>query len=65
VSLWAGSLSLSLALRLVVAALMDKQETSLAKGLAAAGASVPAGGLAARRGGRVVTQAMGSQFGGK
>lgn len=64
---WAGesSLPLSLALRLVVAALVNQQEASLTKGLVAAGASVAASGLAAGRRGGIVAQAMGRQFGGK
>lgn len=42
---------------------MKEQEAFLAKRLAAAGAVMPGRGLAARRGGGVVTEAMGSQFG--
>lgn len=60
-----GSLSLPLALCLVVVALMKEQEASLGKGLATVGASVLASGRAAWCGGGVVTQAMGSQLGGK
>lgn len=54
-----SSLPLSLALRLVVAALMNQQEASLAKGLVATGASVAASGLAAGRSWGVVAQAVG------
>lgn len=51
----AGSLPLPLTLGRVVAALVKEQEASLTKGLATAGAVVPGGGLASRRGGGVVT----------
>lgn len=60
-----SSLPLSLALGLVVAALMNQQEASLAKGLVTAGASVVASGLAAGRSRGFVTQAVSRQFGGK
>lgn len=60
-----SSLPLSLALRLVVAALVNQQEASLAKGLVAAGALVAASSLAAGSSWGVVAQAMGRQFGGK
>lgn len=60
-----GSLALPLALSLVVAALVKEQEASLAKGLIAAGAAMPGRGLAARRRGGVMTQAMGGQFRGE
>lgn len=59
------SLTLPLALSLVVAALVKEQEASLAKGLVAAGAAMPGCGLAAWRRRGVVTEAMGSQFGGE
>lgn len=47
----------------MVAALVKEQEASLAKGLITAGAAMPGCGLAAWRRRRVVTQAMGGQFG--
>lgn len=50
-----GSLPLPRALSLVVASLVNEQEASLAKCLAAVGAAMPAGGLVAWSGGGVVT----------
>lgn len=49
----------------MVAALVKEQEASLAEDLAAAGAAMPGRRLAAWHRGGVVTQAMGSQFGGE
>ena len=59
------SLTLPLALSLVVAALVKEQEASLAKGLVAAGAVMPGCGLAARCRWGIVTETMGGQFGGE
>lgn len=64
VSRW-RSLPLPRALRLGVAPLVEEQESPLAKGLVAAGAPMPAWGLAAGCGGGVVTKAVGGQLGGK
>lgn len=49
------SLPFSLVLSLVVAALVKEQEAFLAKGLTAAGAAMPRGGLVARCSGGVMT----------
>ena len=59
------SLSLPLAFSLVVAALVKEQESSLAKGLVAAGAAMPGCGLAAWCGRGIMTEAVGGQFGGE